>query len=75
MTRRISRGWRSYMSSRHRNVDSQHAPFAELRRAGESTIPARQALLEEHRDDVLDRIAELQRDLQALTDKINLYQP
>jgi len=48
--------------------------FADLRRAGEDTFPDRRALLEEHRDEVLERIAELQRDLQALTDKINLYQ-
>ncbi|MBV9415503.1 MAG: hypothetical protein JO363_11050, partial [Solirubrobacterales bacterium] len=40
----------------------------------EDTFPDRRALLEEHRDEVLERIAELQRDLQALTDKINLYQ-
>ncbi|MBV9417419.1 MAG: MerR family transcriptional regulator [Solirubrobacterales bacterium] len=48
--------------------------FADLRRAGEETFPDRRALLEEHRDEVLERIAELQRDLQALTAKINLYQ-
>jgi len=47
--------------------------FAELRRAGEGTIPARRALLEEHRDEVLERIAELQRDLHVLTEKIALY--
>ncbi len=35
--------------------------FAQLRRGGESTVAARRALLEEHRDEVLERIAELQR--------------
>lgn len=48
--------------------------FAELRRGGESTLSDRRALLEEHRDEVLERIAELQRDLHALTEKINHYQ-
>ena len=47
--------------------------FAELRRAGEGTIPARRALLEEHRDEVLERVSELQRDLHVLTGKIAMY--
>jgi hypothetical protein len=38
------------------------------------TIADRRALLEAHRDEVLERIAELQRDLAAVTDKITHYQ-
>jgi 4-carboxymuconolactone decarboxylase len=37
--------------------------FVELRRQGDATFAARRALLEAHRDEVLERIAELQRDL------------
>jgi DNA-binding transcriptional MerR regulator len=48
--------------------------FAELRRVGAGTVATRRALLEEHRDEVLERILELQRDLQALTEKITHYQ-
>jgi DNA-binding transcriptional MerR regulator len=44
--------------------------FAELRRDGESTIGERRGMLEAHRDEVLERIAELQRDLATVTDKI-----
>ena len=48
--------------------------FAELRRQGDRTISERRALLEAHRDEVLERIGELQRDLTAVTDKITTYQ-
>jgi DNA-binding transcriptional MerR regulator len=48
--------------------------FAELRRVGPDTVAARRALLEEHRDELLERIVELQRDLLALTEKITHYQ-
>jgi len=48
--------------------------FAELRRGGEETISERRMLLEEHRDEVLERIVELQRDLEVLTEKITHYQ-
>ena len=48
--------------------------YAELRRQGDSTLAARRALLEEHRDEVLERIAELQRDLAVVTDKIANYE-
>ena len=48
--------------------------FAELRRQGDATIAARRALLEAHRDQLRERIAELQRDLVAVTDKITHYQ-
>jgi DNA-binding transcriptional MerR regulator len=48
--------------------------FAELRRHGDATIPERRALLETHRDDVLERIAELHRDLHSVTEKITHYQ-
>ena len=47
--------------------------FAELRRAGPSTVRARRELLEVHRDEVVERIEELQRDLQTLTEKIAHY--
>jgi DNA-binding transcriptional MerR regulator len=48
--------------------------FAELRRQGGNTIAERRALLEAHRDEVLERIGELQRDLAAVTDTITHYQ-
>jgi DNA-binding transcriptional MerR regulator len=48
--------------------------YAELRRQGDATIADRRALLEMHRDEVLERIAELQRDVRAVTDKITHYQ-
>ena len=48
--------------------------FVELRRQGDATVAARRALLEAHRDEVLERIAELQRDLATVTDKITHYQ-
>ncbi|WP_037502900.1 MerR family transcriptional regulator [Solirubrobacter soli] len=48
--------------------------YAELRRQGDGTVAARRALLEEHRDGVLERIAELQRDLAAVTYKITNYE-
>jgi DNA-binding transcriptional MerR regulator len=48
--------------------------YAELRRQGESTLAMRRALLEEHRDEVLERIAELQRDLATVTYKITNYE-
>ena len=47
--------------------------FAQLRRAGPGTVAARRALLEAHRDEVVERIAELQRDLHSLTEKIAHY--
>jgi DNA-binding transcriptional MerR regulator len=48
--------------------------FAELRRHGGTTIGERRALLEAHRDEVLERIAELRRDLHTVTEKITDYQ-
>jgi len=48
--------------------------YAELARQGPETIPQRQALLEAHRDAVLDQIAELKRNLGALDYKIGLYE-
>jgi DNA-binding transcriptional MerR regulator len=48
--------------------------YAELRRRGDSTLAARRAVLEAHRDEVLERIAELQRDLATVTDKITHYE-
>jgi DNA-binding transcriptional MerR regulator len=47
--------------------------YADLRRRGDSTITERRELLEEHRDELIGRIEELQRELQALTDKIGHY--
>lgn len=47
--------------------------FAELRRAGPVSVAERLALLDQHRGDVLDRIADLQENLRALTDKITYY--
>ncbi|MGF1472487.1 MAG: MerR family transcriptional regulator [Rubrobacteraceae bacterium] len=48
--------------------------FADLRRRGESTVPARRALLEEHRTEVRRRISELERDLRVIDEKIGLYE-
>lgn len=47
--------------------------FADLRREGEATIASRRLLLEGHRDGVASRIAELQTDLAAITEKIDHY--
>ncbi|MCC6831576.1 MAG: MerR family transcriptional regulator [Thermoleophilia bacterium] len=47
--------------------------FAELRREGDHTIGERRELLERHRTEVLARIAELERDLTAVTGKITTY--
>jgi DNA-binding transcriptional MerR regulator len=47
--------------------------FARLRRQGDRTVPDRRALLELHRDELIARIDGLQRDLHALTDKIEHY--
>jgi DNA-binding transcriptional MerR regulator len=47
--------------------------YADLRRRGDSTITERRELLEDHRDELITRIEELQRELQALTDKIGHY--
>ncbi|NSC21576.1 MerR family transcriptional regulator [Streptomyces albus subsp. chlorinus] len=47
--------------------------YAELVREGERTFPERQALLEETRRDVLERIAELRDTLEVLDYKIDHY--
>jgi DNA-binding transcriptional MerR regulator len=48
--------------------------FAELRRAGDATAPARLELLTRHRDTVRRRIADLADCLDALDTKIDHYQ-
>lgn len=48
--------------------------FANLRREGDPTIPARRALLEEHGTEVRQRVAELERDLVVIDEKIELYE-
>jgi DNA-binding transcriptional MerR regulator len=48
--------------------------FAALRAEGHATFGARRAMLIEHRDAVLARIAELQTSLAAITDKIAHYE-
>src|SRR5215469_6904865 len=48
--------------------------FAALRAEGDATFGARRAMLAEHRDAVLARIAELQISLAAITDKIAHYE-
>jgi DNA-binding transcriptional MerR regulator len=48
--------------------------YAELVRSGPATVAERLRLFEEHRDRVLDRIAELHRDLDAINFKIQIYQ-
>ncbi|MEV7470941.1 MerR family transcriptional regulator [Streptomyces kronopolitis] len=47
--------------------------YAELVRAGESTFAAREQLLTAHREDVRQRIAELQGTLDVLDYKIDIY--
>lgn len=48
--------------------------FADLRRAGEETVSARRALLDGHRIEVRRRIAELERDLIAIDEKVVAYE-
>ena len=48
--------------------------FAALRTEGDATYGARRAMLIEHRDAVLARIAELQTNLDAISDKIVFYE-
>ncbi|HEX7750178.1 MAG TPA: MerR family transcriptional regulator [Bordetella sp.] len=48
--------------------------FSELRAQGESTYGARREMLAEHRDAVLSRLADLQANLAAITDKIAWYE-
>jgi DNA-binding transcriptional MerR regulator len=47
--------------------------YAEMVRAGESTFAAREELLTAHREDVRQRIAELQSTLDVLDYKIDIY--
>jgi DNA-binding transcriptional MerR regulator len=47
--------------------------YADLARQGEHTIGRRRALFEAHRDRVLARIGELEKDLKVLNYKIDLY--
>src|SRR5436190_4886068 len=47
--------------------------YAELARTGPATVAERLRLFEEHRERVLERIAELQRDLDAINVKIDIY--
>jgi DNA-binding transcriptional MerR regulator len=47
--------------------------YAELVRRGPDTTAERLRLFEEHRSRVLERIADLQRDLQAIDVKISIY--
>jgi DNA-binding transcriptional MerR regulator len=48
--------------------------YAALRRQGELTFPARRALLAAHREDVAARIAQWQRALVSLDEKIAWYE-
>jgi DNA-binding transcriptional MerR regulator len=47
--------------------------YAELVRQGDATRAQRRQLFEEHRDRVLQRIAELRRDLEVIDYKIEMY--
>ncbi|WP_313557368.1 MerR family transcriptional regulator [Agrobacterium cavarae] len=47
--------------------------YAALRKQGDATVPERQAMLETHRDQVRDRVAELQQCLLVLDQKIAGY--
>jgi DNA-binding transcriptional MerR regulator len=48
--------------------------FANLRRGGDATVPARRALLEEHGTQVRQRMTQLKRDLTAIDQKVELYE-
>ncbi|MET8797249.1 MerR family transcriptional regulator [Nocardia sp. NPDC004568] len=48
--------------------------YAELVRAGASTVPERLAMFRKTRADVLDRIAELEQTVAVLDHKISLYE-
>ena len=48
--------------------------YAELVRAGDESVPARVALLQEHRDRVRARIADLQEQVGRIDGKIAYYQ-
>ena len=48
--------------------------FADLRREGDPTIPARRALLKKHGTEVRQRVAELERDLVMIDEKVELYE-
>ena len=48
--------------------------YAELSRSGPATVGERLRLFEEHRQRVLERIAALHRDLDAINFKIEIYQ-
>ncbi len=47
--------------------------YAELARLGDGSVGQRRRLFEEHRERVLTRIAELQRDLEMIEYKIEIY--
>lgn len=47
--------------------------FADLRRVGDATVPARRVLLEEHGTEVRQRMAELEKDLTVINEKVELY--
>ncbi|HET6212222.1 MAG TPA: MerR family transcriptional regulator [Micromonosporaceae bacterium] len=47
--------------------------YAELARQGSCTVDARRKLFEEHRDRVQARIAELERDLDVINYKVDMY--
>ena len=47
--------------------------YAELARSGDDTLRDRLRIFEEHRDRVQARIAELQRDLDMINSKIDVY--
>ncbi len=47
--------------------------YAELARLGDATVGERLRLFKEHRERVLQRIAELQRDLEMIDFKIEIY--
>jgi hypothetical protein len=61
-------------AARDRHADPRHAALRRTAPSGDRTISERRALLEAHRDEVLERIGELQRDLTAVTDKITTNQ-
>ncbi len=57
----------------HRDADPRDPRYAELVRAGEGNEDERLALLEEHRERVLEQLAEIERNLELVDYKIGLY--
>ena len=83
-----SRGWNGHRRYSERDLNTLHVVtrlratgmsiadtrrYATMVREGPDTVPARRRLLEEHREEVVAKIAELQEDLALIDRKIGSY--